>query len=354
MTIDLKKAEIIIHRHALTAIFDECDRYDHDETGGRLVGKFKLDDDGKLRLTLSGVIGPGTRARRSPTSLFQDGAYQERRFRALEQRYPDIEHLGNWHTHHVNGHPTLSHGDIRTYHNIVNSKSHNTDVFYALLVTRKRKDATGDDRFAVRHYLLARGQSGEHEVPPGRVRIIDAPAIGGGDAHSATLDGTDVRLVRRVLDSTTLKKIAPDLKPYRTKAPERVYWRGPLTLIDGSSIDIVVAEPEQPDGMFNIFSPGSSEAIHSAITTVGSCATAVESVITIERRLNAQIFRAAPHNNEITPSSGPALETPAFPAPPEAADGHLNAEVGVESPSAGSAQAPRQVSPSGGEFIHGT
>ena len=42
-----------------------------------------------------------------------------------------IEHLGNWHTHHVNGYPNLSGGDVATYRRIVNHELHNLDFFYA-------------------------------------------------------------------------------------------------------------------------------------------------------------------------------------------------------------------------------
>ena len=55
-----------------------------------------------------GVIEPGPNARRTRTSFFQDGDHQTEVFRRIEAEDPSIEHLGNWHTHHVNGYPTLS------------------------------------------------------------------------------------------------------------------------------------------------------------------------------------------------------------------------------------------------------
>lgn len=294
MTIDLRRTEIIIHRAALTAIFDECDRHDREETGGRLVGAVNRDDKGHMQLTLSGVIDPGPDARRSRTSLFQDGAYQERAFRALEQRHPDIEHLGNWHTHHVNGHPTLSQGDLRTYRNIVNSKKHNTDLFYALLVTRKRKDATGDDRYAMRHYLFARGQRDDYEVPQGRIRVIDAPLLVAGDGRSDGVSQPDPRQTRRSLDHVALRTLAPALKPYRSKAPERVYWRGPLTLLDGSAVDLVVAESPEPGGGFHVVMGGGTEAMREAVAACSPFTAAIEAVVMVERRLNALLYAMRP------------------------------------------------------------
>src|SRR5260370_40320475 len=113
---------------ALDSIFDECDRFDVDETGGRIIGTYHKRGS-RYEIRVLGVLGPGPKARRSPTSFFQDGEYQEGLFRSMEEKYPEIEHLGNWHTHHVNGLATLSGGDKTTYQNTVNHDKHNTDFF---------------------------------------------------------------------------------------------------------------------------------------------------------------------------------------------------------------------------------
>ena len=93
---------VTITRGALESIFDECDQYDSHETGGRLIGTYTKHGS-HYDIQLLGVLGPGPQAQRSPTSFFQDGDYQERLFRQIEEKHPEIEHLGNWHTHHVNG-----------------------------------------------------------------------------------------------------------------------------------------------------------------------------------------------------------------------------------------------------------
>jgi len=103
------KFSVTIARGALESIFDECDKFDSHETGGRLIGTYKKKSS-HYDIQLSGVLGPGPEAQRSATSFFQDGDYQERLFRQIEETHPDIEHLGNWHTHHVNGLATLSQG----------------------------------------------------------------------------------------------------------------------------------------------------------------------------------------------------------------------------------------------------
>jgi hypothetical protein len=110
---------LILPQSALTVIFDECDHFDRDETGGRVIGTFKKHSN-KLTLQVTGIIESGPQARRTSVSFFQDGAHQEHIFRQIEHRHPEIEHLGNWHTHHVNGLQTLSGGDFTTYQRTVN------------------------------------------------------------------------------------------------------------------------------------------------------------------------------------------------------------------------------------------
>src|ERR1700730_15426512 len=97
---------VTVAQGVLESIFDECDKYDADETGGRLLGTYRRKGSG-FEVNCHGVIGPGPGARRSSTSFFQDGDYQEQVFRSIEAANPEVEHLGNWHTHHVNGFPTL-------------------------------------------------------------------------------------------------------------------------------------------------------------------------------------------------------------------------------------------------------
>src|SRR6267378_5258535 len=177
------KVAISIPRKALEAIFDECDRHDVDETGGRIIGSYhKKGRD--YEIDVLGVIGPGPDARRSPTSFFQDGDYQERVFRAVEKHHPNLEHLGNWHTHHVNGLQTLSGGDRETYHATVNHHKHNTDFFYALLVTRKNPHR--DRRYEVKHFLLFRGDDTIREIEESQINILDQPRSGNGEANFST------------------------------------------------------------------------------------------------------------------------------------------------------------------------
>src|SRR6266850_3681082 len=114
MFTEIDNISIVIPRSALEVVFDECDRYDADETGGRILGTYEGRGD-VLTITVNGIIEPGPNARRTATYFKQDGTYQEQVFRDVEEREPSVEHLGNWHTHHVNGLRHLSDGDIETY-----------------------------------------------------------------------------------------------------------------------------------------------------------------------------------------------------------------------------------------------
>ena len=50
--------DLVIPRNALEIVFDECDRYDADETGGRVLGNYKKRGDA-LTITVTGIIEPG-------------------------------------------------------------------------------------------------------------------------------------------------------------------------------------------------------------------------------------------------------------------------------------------------------
>ena len=235
---------ISMPKQALESIFDECDQFDVDETGGRVIGHYKKHEAG-YEIQVLGVIGPGPQARRSPTSFFQDGEYQEQVFRSIEEAHPDIEHLGNWHTHHVNGLPTLSSGDKSTYFNIVNHAKHNTDFFYALLVVRKN---TGrHPRYDVKHYFFRRNDKVIYEIPHTEVQIVEAPIVWPSSREhvsSRTRTSADENSsnLERTKDQEFFSEFYPHLKALFSKSLGVLYWKGKLALVDGSHAEIVAME----------------------------------------------------------------------------------------------------------------
>ena len=294
---DVRSVRIEIAGQALQSVFEECDRYDSDETGGRMVGYFALDGD-TLVVRARGVIEPGPNARRTRTSFFQDGEYQTDVFRRIEAKDPTIEHLGNWHTHHVNGYPNLSGGDVATYRRIVNHELHNLDFFYALLVTARRAGRFGLNRYAVRHYVLFRGDKEVYEVDPRNVRLTDEAAIwpkdaaGAEDGPETDLEPTERAVAVRAQDQQLLEVMYPSLRPRLSARSETFYWKGPLRLVDDTEADLRVLEVEDEEGLayYPRVSPASSEARELYETSFRSASEAVRA---LELKLNRAIYWSA-------------------------------------------------------------
>lgn len=289
--------ELMIHRAALEAVFDECDRYDHDETGGRIIGTYSKTESGTLAITVSGVIETGPASKRSATSFFQDGAYQEAIFRQLEQQHPTLEHLGNWHTHHVNGYPTLSGGDRETYHRTVNHQQHNTEFFYALLVTTRRPAKKSGDRYDVRHYILYRGDPSEYEIKSSNIHIVDAPLIWPAPqtpiVTPAPAKDIATNTRQRTLDKDFFEEFYPAFKPFKSKAADTIYWRGLLDLVDDAVAEVIVAELLDGDQAQYcvVLKSGASAANAPDILTEKRFKSARAAVHFAERELNRFIYR---------------------------------------------------------------
>ena len=294
---DVRSVRVEIAGRALQSVFDECDRYDSDETGGRMVGHFALERN-TLVVRARGVIEAGPSARRTRTSFFQDGEYQTEVFRRIEAEDPTVEHLGNWHTHHVNGYPNLSAGDVATYRRIVNHELHNLDFFYALLVTACREGRTGLGRYAVRHYVLFRGDNEVYEVDPGDVRITDEVTIwpkdaaGAGDEPKIDLARTNRTVAVRAHDQQILAVMYPSLRPRLSARSETFYWKGLLPLVDGTEAELRVLEVEDDAGLayYPRVSPASAEAGELCETSFRSASEAVRA---LELRLNREIYWSA-------------------------------------------------------------
>src|SRR5260370_16345594 len=78
---------VIMSEKALTVIFDECDQFERDETGGRVVGTFKK-HGGKLSGRVTGIIQSGPPAGRSPLRFFPDGKHPGPIFPQISERHP--------------------------------------------------------------------------------------------------------------------------------------------------------------------------------------------------------------------------------------------------------------------------
>jgi proteasome lid subunit RPN8/RPN11 len=250
--LNTSKVHIVLPKAALLEIFDECDRFNQDETGGRIIGTFK-EHWGKLTLHITGIIEPGPKARRSPVMLFQDGDYQEDVFRRVEAQHRDIEHLGTWHTHHVNGLQTLSDGDITTYSKTVNHPNQNTPFFYALLVVAKHESEDPLERYSFKHFIFRRGDDDFYEIPSRQVEIVDTPLVWplvhrvAHHGHHAVRPAEPKRVgnvsaqPERVYDRDILSEFYKGVRPF-TSPKLGFYWRGTVELLDGSEVQVVLLE----------------------------------------------------------------------------------------------------------------
>ena len=294
--------KLVIPRNALEIIFDECDRYDADETGGRVLGTYDRRGS-SLTVSVNGVIEPGPHAQRTATYFKQDGSYQERVFREVEQREPTVEHLGNWHTHHVNGLRHLSDGDIATYRRTVEHKNHNTDFFYALLVIERKPGKTGLQRYIFKNYVLRRGDPEVYEIPSSALTLTDAalvwPSVSAQSSHSKSvyqvIEG-DALKQNRVYDHDFVSQFYPKVAPFQSKELG-IYWRGPIPLIDGSATEVIVVE----DGSgktpkYTVTLRGAPESLARTSAAVGtetfpSCRAAL---LATERLCNAELYEKHP------------------------------------------------------------
>jgi proteasome lid subunit RPN8/RPN11 len=288
---------ISISQGVLEAIYDECDRYDVDETGGRIIGTYKQ-KGAHYDIQVLGILGPGPNADRSPTSFFQDGENQEMMFRAVEAKHPDIEHLGNWHTHHVNGYPTLSGGDKTTYFKTVNHNKHNTDFFYALLVVKK--NARGNPRYDIKHFFFRRNDDTVYEIPHSQVKVVDVPALSASERIAAAPEvatpGRDhgPRNLERVKDQEFFSEFYPDLKALFSKSTSTPYWKGTVELVDGSRA-LIVAMENGGDGnpSYSITAADENRVLDAVKASYKNrrFRSARHAVIQLEKDLNQAIYK---------------------------------------------------------------
>ncbi|MYI73714.1 MAG: hypothetical protein F4079_05420 [Candidatus Dadabacteria bacterium] len=275
-----------------------------DETGGRLVGTYTFDSNERLMIHVTGIIEPGPKTRRSATSLFQDGEFQADVFRKIEAEHPEVEHLGSWHTHHVNGYPTLSGGDRRTYKRTVNHKKHNTRFFYALLVVNRNDTASPLERYNIRHFILFRGDPAIYEIPAEAIKILDEPLWWPKNAVSEkqkektgiNLDEPAVKVADRGIDQQFLKEFFPRLRPFFSNESKTVYWKGTVELIDGTSVALVIAEViADRDASYAVHIKNAREDLGESIEELKKqrFSSGREAAFTIQRVLNKRLYEMA-------------------------------------------------------------
>jgi len=243
----------------------------------------------ELVIRVTGIIESGPNAQRSNVSFFQDGNYQERVFRQVEGNHPEIEHLGNWHTHHVNGYPQLSDGDVGTYRRTVNHELHNTPFFYALLVTNKNRTEDRNRRYTAKHYLVRRGDDQVYEIPEKAVEIEERTSLM-WPLKAEILNGS-VR-PERARDVEFISEFFRSLRSF--SSPKfGLYWRGGIDLADGSSIHVIVLEDASARSLnYSLAIQEPPEALRRVVAQLEHqrFPTAYAALLTAERLCNRALF----------------------------------------------------------------
>ena len=220
-------------------------------------------------------------------------------FRKIEDHHPEIEHLGNWHTHHVNGLQHLSDGDIETYYRTVNHHSHNAPFFYALLVTAKHRSSDPLGRYIVKHFILRRGDEHIYELRRDQVEIVDTPLVWPEraehprDKHDRHPKHELRANPNRAYDNDILSEFYRGVRPF-SSAKLGMYWRGPLELLDGSKIEVVLLEDSAAaDPTYTVTlrkPPAALKDLAEEIATV-EFPSARAALITTERSCNRALYR---------------------------------------------------------------
>ena len=89
-----------------------------------------------------------------------------------------------------------------------------------------------------------------------------------------------------------LRILGPSLEPRLTAQSGTFFWKGPLSLVDGSVIEVKVVEVEAEDGLhyYPILSAVSDEVAKLCETPFHSAGEAVRA---LELQMNQQIYEAA-------------------------------------------------------------
>jgi hypothetical protein len=149
---------VVVHEHLIEVSRRQIEASPRAETGGKFLGfiispgsqpldtpygRTVADVWRKLAaaggaLLLVGSISPGPRMESTEVGLFPDAEFQGGVFQALEADEPALHHLGSWHSHHPNGVPHFSPGDLAHYHSVMESENYEPDYFVAGLCVDAR------------------------------------------------------------------------------------------------------------------------------------------------------------------------------------------------------------------------
>jgi hypothetical protein len=115
----------------------------------------------------------------------------------------------------------------------------------------------GSQRYQIKHFFFHRNRSRVDEVPSNHVYVVDGAVWWAGNsepatskknislphvASSPTTTLTPVTNAQRVKDQEFFTDFYPHLKALFSKSLGALYWKGPMALIDGSRVELLVLE----------------------------------------------------------------------------------------------------------------
>jgi hypothetical protein len=181
----------------------------------------------------------------------------------------------------------------------VNHRSHNAPFFYALLITAKHRSSDPLGRYAVKHYIFRRGDEHIYEIRRDQVEIVDTPLVWPQRAEHPCdkCDSNPKHELRanpnRAYDSDILSEFYRGVRPF-SSAKLGMYWRGPLELLDGTRIEVVLLEDSStinPTYTVTLREPPAAlRSLAEEIATV-EFPSARAALITTERNCNRAIYR---------------------------------------------------------------
>ncbi|MCX4988456.1 hypothetical protein [Streptomyces sp. NBC_00568] len=220
------------------------------EVGGKFVGyirnsspvtrrrKAKLAD---LEVEVCDYLDSGPGTSRSAVFHHPDTEYQLELFQRIEREFPGLAFIGLWHSHHPNGFPNLSRGDIQAHWGTVNSPRYDQEIMISSLAI----DDTGI--LGGKTFAFPRGSEKYYEIAPDSIQVVrtrndihaavEAHAkslrsrttsrTGGG---TSTIDANDTDWRHTSEGQNSLARdqawlaIHPGMQPYTRR--DTVIWRG--------------------------------------------------------------------------------------------------------------------------------
>jgi len=234
------------------------------EEGGKFLGTI-IENKHQLKIKIFSYIDAGPRVSNSQTHIVPDGEHQEYLFRIIEGYDPNIEHIGSWHSHHCNGYPELSPGDIQGYKHNVNDRNFNLNWFFVMLITKVSKHGV-----EAKYYLFQRGSENFYELDKTDVSIVnqeykyenilrevEQSTYSHRNQNRSELPTTDYRENNRTWENFMMDIRAEDkawieknfrlYRTYRNKKDDSIYWRVNVPLSDRDNLEVTYAYPTKSD-----------------------------------------------------------------------------------------------------------